>query len=209
MNSEKNSNKNTEKASEKSKTTRPISVSKFGGTSVKSIGRIQHVAEIIANRAKSGPQLVVVSAMGDTTDYLVKLANQCLANPGADKPDARELDQLLASGEQISITLVTMVLHALGIKAKSFLAHQVGIFTESVHNKARIVNLETSNLLKAFTENEVVVVAGFQGVTPEGDITTLGRGAPIPQPLRSLRQLVLKTAIFTRMWTASTQPILI
>jgi aspartate kinase len=149
----------------------PIRVLKFGGTSVKSIGRIQHVAEIIANRVKSGPQLVVVSAMGDTTDYLVKLASQCSA-----KPDGRELDQLLASGEQISITLVTMVLHALGVKARSFLAYQVGIFTESVHNKARIVNLETSSLLKAFAENDVVVVAGFQGVTADGDITTLGRG---------------------------------
>lgn len=150
---------------------KPITVLKFGGTSVKSIGRIQHVGEIIQERCKTGPLLVVVSAMGDTTDYLIKLAKQT-----SESPDAREMDQLLAVGEQISITLLTMCLHALGIKARSLTAAQVGIFTETIHNKARIVDVKAENLLTALTNNDVLVVAGFQGVTEDGDITTLGRG---------------------------------
>jgi aspartate kinase len=148
-----------------------ISVVKFGGTSVKNIGRIQHVAEIIAERSKIGPVLVVVSAMGDTTDYLVKLASHC-----SNHPEPRELDQLLSVGEQISITLVTMTLHAMGVKARSLTAHQIGIFTETVHSKARIVDIEIDRLVKAIEANNIVVVAGFQGVTQDGDITTLGRG---------------------------------
>jgi aspartate kinase len=148
-----------------------ISVLKFGGSSVKSIGRIQHVCEIIEKRRREGPVLVVVSAMGDTTDYLVKLANQASKNP-----DKRELDLLLSTGEQISITLVALVLRNMGIKARSFTAYQVGIFTESVYSKARIIDVKTETIQTAFAENEVVVVAGFQGVTENGEITTLGRG---------------------------------
>lgn len=148
-----------------------LQVIKFGGTSLKSIARIQHVAEIIAGRAKSGPVLVVVSAMGDTTDHLLKLARQCSSHP-----DQRELDLLLSSGEQISITLVSLMLHTLGIKARSFTAIQVGIFTENVHNNARIVDIRTEALKKALQTNDVLVVAGFQGITPSGDVTTLGRG---------------------------------
>jgi len=150
---------------------RNISVLKFGGTSVKTIGRIEHVSAIIKERLKEGPVMVVVSAMGDTTDYLLKLANQC-----ASQPDRRELDLLLSTGEQISITLVAMMLRSMGVKAQSFTAYQVGIFTESVHAKARIVDIKTDTLERAFQESDVVVVAGFQGVTANGDITTLGRG---------------------------------
>lgn len=150
-----------------------VSVVKFGGTSVKNIARIQHVAELIDKRRAGGRNkvLVVVSAMGDTTDYLLKLAGQCTKNP-----DRRELDSLLSTGEQISITLLTMVLKGMGITARSFTAYQVGIFTESVHSKARIVDVKTETLQKAFDSCDVVVVAGFQGVTNDGDITTLGRG---------------------------------
>jgi len=147
------------------------SVLKFGGTSVKNPGRIKHVCQIIADRLKLGPVLVVVSAMGDTTDYLLKLAQQSSTDP-----DKRELDHLLATGEQISITLVSMALHDMGIKARSLTASQVGIFTETVHNKARIVDIKTEPLNKAFQQSQVLVVAGFQGVTPEGEVTTLGRG---------------------------------
>lgn len=150
---------------------KPITVLKFGGTSVKSIGRIRHVSEIVQERSTHGPLLVVVSAMGDTTDYLIKLAKRA-----SESPDAREMDQLLAVGEQISITLLTMTLHSMGIKAKSLTAYQVGIFTESVHNKARIVDLKTDSLLNNLGDNEVLVVAGFQGITEAGDLTTLGRG---------------------------------
>ncbi len=148
-----------------------IAVLKFGGTSVKNIGRIRHVCELVNKRRREGPVLVVVSAMGDTTDYLVKLAGQAAA-----EPDKRELDLLLSTGEQISITLVSMVLRTMGVAARSFTAYQVGIFTESIHNKARIVDIKTDTLSKAFEENDVVVVAGFQGVTTGGEITTLGRG---------------------------------
>ena len=151
--------------------TKQLNVLKFGGTSVKSVPRIQHVAEIAQKRLKDGPLIIVVSAMGDTTDYLLKLAKQCALNP-----DKRELDSLLSTGEQISITLLSIVLQSMGIRAKSFTASQVGIFTESVFSKARIVDLKTDALQKALLNTDVLIVAGFQGITPEGDITTLGRG---------------------------------
>ncbi len=148
-----------------------VHVLKFGGTSVKSIARIQHVAEIVKERLKLGKVLVVVSAMGDTTDYLLKLAHQC-----AKTPDRRELDSLLSTGEHISITLLSMMLNSLDVSARSVTAYQLGIFTENVHNKARIIDIKTENLAEAFETCDALVVAGFQGVTANGDITTLGRG---------------------------------
>ena len=152
------------------------SVLKFGGTSVKNLGRIQHVAEIIRDRLSIGSEdrqkiLVVVSAMGDTTDYLLKLGAQCSRTP-----DKRELDSLLSTGEQISITLLALTLKEMGISARSFTAPQIGIFTEKVHSKARIVDINSDNLNRALVDHDVLVVAGFQGVTADGDITTLGRG---------------------------------
>jgi aspartate kinase len=147
------------------------SVLKFGGTSVKNIARIQHVAEIVKQRLPAGPLIVVLSAMGDTTDYLIKLARQC-----APTPDKRELDSLLSTGEQISIALLSIVLRSMGIRSKSFTAYQVGIFTETVFNKARIIDLKTEALQEALKDNEVLIVAGFQGITRSGEITTLGRG---------------------------------
>ncbi len=153
------------------KRTSALSVLKFGGTSVKNIARIQHVAEIIKARLQHGQLIIVVSAMGDTTDYLVKLANQCTA-----QPNKRELDLLLSTGEQISIALLAIVLQSMGIRAKSFTGYQVGIFTESVFSKARIVDLKTDTLSAALHDHDVLVVAGFQGMTESGDITTLGRG---------------------------------
>lgn len=147
---------------------------KFGGTSVKNLGRIQHVAEIVRNRLSKDKKqkiLVVVSAMGDTTDYLLKLGAQCSRTP-----DKRELDSLLSTGEQISITLLALTLKEMGISARSFTAPQIGIFTEKVHSKARIVDINSDNLNRAMVDHDVLVVAGFQGVTADGDITTLGRG---------------------------------
>ncbi|MBU6451084.1 MAG: aspartate kinase [Cyanobacteria bacterium REEB67] len=164
----------------KAATPHTVSVLKFGGTSVKNQARIQHVAEIVRDRLAEDPGkaekkahkiLVVVSAMGDTTDYLLKLGAQC-----AKTPDKRELDSLLSTGEQISITLLAMTLKEMGLKARSFTAAQIGIFTESVHSKARIVDINNDNLNKALAENDILVVAGFQGITADGDITTLGRG---------------------------------
>ncbi len=148
-----------------------LQVLKFGGTSVKNPARIKHVAEVTAGYSKNGPVLVVVSAMGDTTDYLLNLAKRCSSNP-----DQRELDLLLSTGEQISITLLTMMLHDLGIKARSLTAFQAGIITGKVHNNASIIQIKTENLVQSLSSNDVIVVAGFQGVTTEGDITTLGRG---------------------------------
>ena len=146
-------------------------VQKFGGTSVKSIARIKNVASLVARAAEQDPVVVVVSAMGDTTDYLVKLAHQA-----SDAPNRREYDALLATGEQISIALVAMALNQKGVRAVSMTGAQLGIITESVHTAARIVDIKTERLRRHLDEGQVVVAAGFQGTTPEGDTTTLGRG---------------------------------
>jgi aspartate kinase len=146
-------------------------VQKFGGTSVKSVARIKNVAKIVARAAKENHLVVVVSAMGDTTDYLVKLARQA-----SDAPDRRELDALLATGEQISIALLAMTLNEMGQRAVSLTGTQLGIITESVHNTARIVDIKTERIHRYLDEGYIVVAAGFQGTTTEGDTTTLGRG---------------------------------
>jgi aspartate kinase len=146
-------------------------VLKFGGTSVKTAARIKNVASIAAKAYDHDPVVVVVSAMGDTTDYLVKLGLQISRSP-----NKRELDMLLATGEQISIALVAMALNELGKKAISMTGAQLGILTESVHTTARIVDIKTDGIQKYLDDGYIVVAAGFQGITPEGNITTLGRG---------------------------------
>ncbi|MBI3654309.1 MAG: aspartate kinase [Acidobacteria bacterium] len=146
-------------------------VLKFGGTSVKSAARIKNVANIAARAAEGDPVVVVVSAMGDTTDYLVKLGRQISRSP-----NKRELDMLLATGEQISIALVAMALNEMGHKAVSMTGAQLGILTESVHTTARIVDIKTDGIRRYLDDGYIVVAAGFQGITPEGNITTLGRG---------------------------------
>jgi aspartate kinase len=146
-------------------------VLKFGGSSVKDIGRLHHVADIIEARLSEGNLLVVVSAMGDTTDWLVNLAHRCTP-----EPDNRELDQLLATGEQVSIALLSLILRDRGIKARSLTGAQAGIVTDGFHNNARVVEVDTKTLGEHFDHNDVVIVAGFQGVSPNGDTTTLGRG---------------------------------
>lgn len=149
-----------------------IIVQKFGGTSVADTEKIKHVAEVVMHeRALGNDVVVVVSAMGHTTDHLVKLAKEI-----SDTPSSRELDMLLSTGEGISIALLAMALEAAGCKAVSMNAMQVGIITENIHSKARIVDIKTEKLKKHLEEGKVVVVAGFQGVTEEGEITTLGRG---------------------------------
>jgi len=146
-------------------------VQKFGGTSVKTVARIKNVASIIARAAQEGPVVAVVSAMGDTTDYLMKLAYQV-----SNAPNRRELDALLATGEQISVALVAMALNETGAKAVSVSAGQLGITTEGVHTSARIVDINTERIRLYLDNGHVVVAAGFQGLTPAGDTTTLGRG---------------------------------
>ena len=149
-----------------------IIVQKFGGTSVADTDKIKNVASAVIKEKNNGNDvIVVVSAMGHTTDYLVKMANEITS-----KPNSRELDMLLATGEQVSIALLTMAIQAQGYAAVSMNAMQVGIITECVHSKARIVDIKTNKLKEHLNKGEIVVVAGFQGVTPEGEITTLGRG---------------------------------
>jgi len=147
-------------------------VTKFGGTSVGTTDRIKAVAERLVARKVAGDEVVaVVSAMGHVTDELVDLARQINADP----PD-REMDMLLSTGEQVSIALLAMAIHALGQDAVSFTGAQVGIVTESVHAKAKITEVRADAVTDALNDGRIVIVAGFQGVTPDGQITTLGRG---------------------------------
>lgn len=147
-------------------------VQKYGGSSLSSPERIKEVARRIARTRKKGNKVVVVvSAMGDTTDELLKLASQVSPNP-----PKRELDLLLSSGEIISSALLSMALHSLGEKAVALNGSQGGIITNEVHTRARIQRIEVERILKELEKDKIVVVAGFQGVTSENVITTLGRG---------------------------------
>lgn len=147
-------------------------VQKFGGTSVGTVERIEAVARRIASATQAGHSIVaVVSAMGKSTDVLVDMAKQI-----TDIPEPREMDMLLTTGEQVSISLLTMALQAIGQDAVSMTGWQAGITTEDVHMKARIDHIDESPIRQALQEGKVVIVAGFQGVSPSGQITTLGRG---------------------------------
>ena len=149
-----------------------IVVQKFGGSSVADADRIRNVARAVIKEKKAGNQVVVVvSAMGKTTNHLIELAGQI-----SKSPDKRELDMLLTTGEQISIAMLAMALQEEGHKAISLNAQQIGIITENIHTKARIIEVKTDKLLEKLNEGYIVVAAGFQGVTPDNEITTLGRG---------------------------------
>jgi len=149
-----------------------ILVQKYGGSSLSSAERIRAVAErVIASYRTDQPVVVVVSAMGDTTDDLIKLAQQL-----ADEPDDRELDLLLSTGETISCTLLAMTLRHLGHDAISLTGAQAGIKTDTSHSRARIVSVDPSRIQRELAAGRIVVVAGFQGINEDFDITTLGRG---------------------------------
>ena len=151
---------------------RKIIVQKFGGTSVADTAKIKNVAKTVIKEKENGNDVVVVvSAMGHTTDYLVKMAKEIMPDPSS-----REMDMLLSTGEGVSIALLAMAIQAQGYDAVSFNAMQIGIMTENVHSKARITDIKTDKLKKNLKEGKIVVVAGFQGVTEDGEITTLGRG---------------------------------
>ncbi len=151
---------------------RRIIVQKFGGTSVADTEKIKNVAKIVIKEKNNGNNVVVVvSAMGHTTDHLVKMAKEL-----SKTPSGREMDMLLSTGEGISIALLTMAIQAQGYDAVSFNATQAGIYTENVHTKARILKINTEKLQHNLNEGKIIVVAGFQGVTEDGEITTLGRG---------------------------------
>lgn len=147
-------------------------VQKFGGSSVANPERIKNVAQRVVKTFEAGNQVVVVvSAMGDTTDDLIDLAKQI-----TDSPSPREYDLLLATGEQISIALLTMAIQKLGYKATALTGSQAGILTSDNYNKARILNIDSTRILKELKQGQIVVVAGFQGYRADGEITTLGRG---------------------------------
>ncbi len=147
-------------------------VQKYGGTSVGDVDRIKNVARRVAeaHRAKHDV-VVVVSAMAGETDRLIRLAQQVV-----ERPDERELDVILATGEQVSIGLLSLAIQGLGMRARSFTGSQVRIQTDDVHTKARILSVDAERVRQALAEGEIAIVAGFQGVSAEDEITTLGRG---------------------------------
>ena len=149
-----------------------IIVQKYGGTSLADSGRIQAAARRVADLAREGIQVVVVvSAQGDTTDLMIEKATQVNV-----RGSAREMDAYLAAGEQMSAGLMAMAVGALGIPAISLTGFQAGIETDGVHGNARIQTIRPDRILRELDAGNVVVVAGFQGMDAEGDITTLGRG---------------------------------
>src|SRR5438094_1768113 len=150
-----------------------IVVQKYGGSSVSDAERIKRVAERIVATRKAGKDVcVVVSAMGDTTDELLDLAQQV-----SPLPPGRELDMLLTAGERISMALLAMAIQNLGMSARSFTGSQAGVITDSVHGKARIIDVTPGRISEALAAGHIAIVAGFQGVSQDTkDITTLGRG---------------------------------
>ena len=149
-----------------------IVVQKYGGTSVANLEKIEKVAEKVIRARQAGNDVVVVlSAMSGETDRLIRLAQEA-----AGEPDKREYDALISTGEQVTVTLLAMILRKLGYKARSLLGFQVKIHTDQAHAKARIISVDTEIILKELNGGSIVVVAGFQGVDDENNITTLGRG---------------------------------
>ena len=149
-----------------------IIVKKYGGTSVSSITKIKNIAKKIQLDHKQGKKIVVVlSAMGDSTDKLVKLAEKVTYSP-----NPRDYDLLLSTGEQVSTSLLSIALNELGVKANAYTGWQAGIETDNTHNKARISRVSTKRIKASLRKNEIVIVAGFQGINKNLDITTLGRG---------------------------------
>jgi aspartate kinase len=149
-----------------------IVVQKYGGSSVADPDKIRNVAKRVAKSHDSGDRVVVViSAMGDTTDDLIKLAHKI-----TDHPDNREMDMLLSTGEIVSASLLTMALQTMGYKAISLSGRQAGIQTDNAYRQARITNVESDRIVEELNDGNIVIVAGFQGITSESDITTLGRG---------------------------------
>ena len=150
----------------------PVKVKKYGGTSVGSVEHIRKVAgDLVSEHQRGIPQLVVVSAMAKTTDQLMSMALQV-----TQRPQGRELDMLLATGEQVSIALLAMAVHDLGVQATALTGAQCGIVTDGNFARARIQNIETNKLNRLLDEKNIVIVAGFQGITTDHEITTLGRG---------------------------------
>src|SRR5206468_2025583 len=146
-------------------------VQKFGGSSVADAEKIANVARRVAESAPGNQMVVVVSAMGRTTDGLLALARQISSSP-----DLREMDMLLSTGEQVTIALLTIALQARGLKARSFTGPQIGLRTDHAHTQARITQIDADRVRRSLDAGEIAVVAGFQGLSDQDEITTLGRG---------------------------------
>ncbi len=168
-------------------------VQKYGGSSVADAARIKNVAGRIARRVEAGDRVVaVVSAMGDTTDELISLAHQI-----TEHPEAREMDVLLSTGETQSSALIVMALHAIGVDAISLSGGQAGMRTSSVHRNARILAIEPDRVRAEVDRGRVVIVAGFQGVTEEKDVATIGRGGSDTTAVAFAAALEARCEIYT------------
>jgi aspartate kinase len=170
-----------------------IVVQKYGGSSVADPEKIRNVASRIAIKVNKGYKvIIVVSAMGKSTDGLINLAKQVSANP-----DPRELDMLLSTGEQVSVSLLSMALNDLGLRSKSLNAFQAGIRTTDNFNEAKILNFDSEKILGLLEELDTLVVTGFQGVTDEGEMTTLGRGGSDTSAVAMAASLKVDCEIFS------------
>lgn len=170
-----------------------IIVQKYGGSSVSSIEKIKLIAKKVIERKKVDPKIVVVvSAMGDTTDDYIKLAKDI-----TERPDKRELDVLMSTGEMISASLLSMALNASGCDSVSYSAYQLDITTSGSHGKSQIEDIDVNRIEKSLDEGKVVIVTGFQGVNNDGDITTLGRGGSDTSAVALAVKLNGKCEIYT------------
>ena len=168
-------------------------IHKYGGTSIGSIEKIKSVAKkIILEKEKGNDVVVVVSAMGKTTNKLVDLAKEISSNP-----DKREFDVLLSTGEQISISLLAIAIKSLGYDAISFTGYQVGIKTKGIHTKSEIDDIDTDRIKEKLEQGKIVIIAGFQGINEDGDITTLGRGGSDTTAVSLAAALGCKCIIYT------------
>jgi aspartate kinase len=168
-------------------------VQKYGGSSVETIDKMRAIAQKIASRKLAGEDVVVVvSAMGKTTNMLIEMANSAVANPSK-----REVDMLISTGEQVSTALLAMILNDLGIQAVSLTGFQAGIQTEGLHTKNKIKDINIQKINQHIAEGKVVVIAGFQGVNITGDITTLGRGGSDTTAVALAAKLLCHCEIYT------------
>jgi len=172
---------------------RKIIVHKYGGTSVENIKKMKNIAKRVINLYNEGNSIVlVISAMGKTTDHLVEMARAITENP-----DRRELDMLISTGEQVSVSLMSIIFKSLGYDSISLTGYQAGIVTSSDYNKGKIEDIDISKIEKYLQEKKIVIVAGFQGRTEEGDITTLGRGGSDTTAVALAAKLQSKCEIYT------------
>jgi aspartate kinase len=170
-----------------------IIVQKYGGTSVETVQKIKGIAERIVKRKSEGNDMVIVlSAMGKTTDNLIHMAYDITPDP-----DKRELDMLMATGEQVSISLLSIALNHIGVEAVSFTGQQLGIKTEGSHTKSRIAEISEEKILKELKKGKVVIAAGFQGVNEDNEITTLGRGGSDTTAVALAAKLNAQCEIYT------------